>query len=112
MYPKGVNGCLVLVITTLPESLSHSMTMLNDEPTFLQVDIFQFTMDEHDSKTTFLSSGSTSTSPTCPAMEPPPKVQTKVSMTMEVSELPSWAALDTFGRASGCSTPKDLGPWP
>ena len=35
VYPKGLNGCLVPVIITLPEALSHGMTMLNDEPTFL-----------------------------------------------------------------------------
>ena len=28
VYPKGLNGCLVPVITSLPESLSHGMTML------------------------------------------------------------------------------------
>ena len=39
VYPKGLNGCLVLVITSLLESLSHSMTVLNDKTTFLQVDL-------------------------------------------------------------------------
>ena len=33
VYPEGLNGCLVLVTTTLPESLSHGMTMLDDKPT-------------------------------------------------------------------------------
>ena len=75
VYPKGLNGCLVSVITTLPESLSHSTTMLDDEPTFLQVDISQFTTDGHESKTPFLGSGSTSTSPTHPPMVPPPKAE-------------------------------------
>ena len=32
--------------------------------------------------------------------------QSQVSMTMEVSELLSWVALDTSSHASGCSTPK------
>ena len=73
VYPKGLNGCLVPVITTLPKSLSHGMTMLNDEPTLLQVDISHFTMEGHGSKTPFLGGGSTSTSPTHPAMVPPPK---------------------------------------
>ena len=35
VYPKGLDGCLVLVITSLSESLSHSTTMLNVEPTLL-----------------------------------------------------------------------------
>ena len=51
VYPKGLNGCLVLVVATLPELLSHSVTMPDDEPTFLQVDILQFTTDGHGSKT-------------------------------------------------------------
>ena len=51
VYPKGLNGCLVLVTTTLPKSLSHGMTMLDDEPTHLQVNISQFTMEMHESKT-------------------------------------------------------------
>ena len=106
VYPKGLNGCLVLVIITLPESLSDGMTMLDDEPTCLQVDISQFTTDGHESKTPFLGGGSTSICPTCPAMAPTPKAESQVSMTMEVSELLSWVALDTSGQALGCSTPK------
>ena len=77
VYPKGLNGCLLPVIVTLPESLSHGITMLDDKPTFLQVDISQFTIDEHESKTPFLGSGSISTSPTCPATEPPPRWRVK-----------------------------------
>ena len=105
VYPEGLHRCLVPVIITLPESLSHGITMLDDEPTLLQVDISQFTMDEHESKTPFLSSGSISTSPTCPDMEPP-KAESQVSMTMEIRELLLQAALDTSGQALGCSTPK------
>ena len=106
MYPKGRNGCLVPVITTLPESLSHGMTMLNNKPTFLQVDILQFTMDGHESKTPFLDGGSTSTSPRCPATKLSPKAESQVSMTKEISELLSQVALDTSGQALGCSNPK------
>ena len=106
MYPKGLNGCLVLVITSLPESLSHGMTMLNDEPTLLQVDLSQFTMEGHESKAPFLGGSSISTSPTCLAMVPPPKAESQVSMTMEISELLLQAALDTSHQASESSTPK------
>ena len=42
VYPKGLKGCLVLKITSLPKSLTHGMNVLNDEPTFLQVDFSQF----------------------------------------------------------------------
>ena len=76
------------------------------EPTFLQVDLSQFTMEEPESKAPFPGSDSTSTSPTCSAMAPPTKVESQVSMTMEVSELLSQAALDTSSQALGSSTPK------
>ena len=81
--------------------------MLNDEPILLQVNILQFAMEGHESKTSFLSGTSTATSPTCSAMAPTPKVESQVLMTMEISELLSWAALDTSGQASGCSTPQE-----
>ena len=71
VYPKGLNRCLVLVITTLPESMPHGVTMLNDEPTFLQVNILQFATEGCESKTLFLGGASTATSPMCPAMMPP-----------------------------------------
>ena len=106
VYPEGLNRCLVPVITTLPESLSQGMTLLNDKSTLLQVDISQFMTEGHESKTPFLGGGSTSTSCTHPAMAPPPKVESQVSMTMDVSELLSQAVLDTSCQASGCSTPK------
>ena len=76
-YPKGLKGCLVLVITSLPKSLAHGMNVLDDEPTFLQVDLSQFMIEEHESKALFPSSDSTSMSPTCPAMAPPPKQRVK-----------------------------------
>ena len=77
VYPKGLNGCLVLVRTPLPESLSHSVTMLDDEPTILQVDLSQFMMEGHEPKAPFPGGGSTSTSPTCPAIVPPPMQRVK-----------------------------------
>ena len=41
VYPKGLNGALELVLTSLPESLTHGMMMLND-PVFLLVDLSSF----------------------------------------------------------------------
>ena len=38
VYPEGLNGCQVPVITSLPELLSSGMTLLEGQPTFLQVD--------------------------------------------------------------------------
>ena len=106
IYPEGLNGCLVLVITSLPKSLAHSANVLNDEPIFLQVDLSQFAMEEPEFKVPFPSSDFTSTSPTCPTMAPPPKVESQISMTMEVTELLSWAALDTSSQALESPTPK------
>ena len=39
-------------------------------------------------------------------MMPPPKAESQVSMTKEISELLSWVALDTSGQTLGGSTPK------
>ena len=110
VYPEGLNGCLVLVTMTLPESLSHGMTMLDDKFTFLQVEILEFVMEGHESKTLFLSGASTATSPTHPAMMPPPKVESQVSMPMEVSELLSQVALDTSSQALSIPPAKDQCP--
>ena len=41
VYPEGLNGCQVPVITTLPEPLSNGVTMLEGESTFFQVDLSQ-----------------------------------------------------------------------
>ena len=114
VYPEGLNGCLVLLIKSLPKSLACHTNLLHDEPTFLQVDLSQFTSEGCEFKTLFPSSDSTSTSPTHPIISPPPKVESQVSMTMEISELLSWAALDTFGQALGSSTlkrPVSMATW-
>ena len=77
MYTEGLNGCLVPVITSLPKSLSHSMTMLNDEPTLLQVGLSQFMTEGHESKAPFLSGSPTSTSPHTLLWCLPPKQRPK-----------------------------------
>ena len=105
VYPKGLNGCLVPVTTTLPNHYPMAWPCFDDEPTLLQVDILQFMMEGCESNSSFLSGASTATYPTCSAMVPPPKLGSQVSMTMEVIEL-SWAAVDTSGEAFGCSTPQ------
>ena len=43
-------------------------------------------------------------------MAPPPKVESQVRMTMEVSELLSWAALNTSSQALRSSIPKRPAP--
>ena len=82
------------------------MTIINDEPTLLQVDLSQFMMEGCELKAPFLSGSSTCTSPTCLAMVPPPKAESQVSMTMEVSQLLLWVVLDNSSQALGSSTPK------
>ena len=88
------------------QSLSHSATMLDNKPTLLQVDLSQFTMEGQELKALFLGGGLTSTSPTHLAMMPPPKAESQVSMTMEVSELLLQAALDTSSQVLGSSSLK------
>ena len=95
VYPEGLNGCLVPVVTSLPGSLAHGTNILNDEPTLLQVDLSKFTGEEHESKALIPSRTSTSTSPAHLAMAHPPKVDSHISMTTKVTELLSWVALDT-----------------
>ena len=114
VYLEGLNGCLVLVVTSLPKSLPHSINALDDEPTFLQVDLCQFAVEEPESKAPIPSSDSTSTSPTCTTMAPPSKAESQVSMTMEVSELLLQAVLGHLQSSIGEFHPKrtsDLQPW-
>ena len=75
VYPEGLKSCLVLVITSLPKTLAHGANVLDDEPTFLQVDLSQFKTEERRSKVPIPGSDSTSTSPTCPTMAPPPQIE-------------------------------------
>ena len=73
VYPEGLNGCQVLVITTLPKSLSNGVTMLKGKLTFLQIHLSQSSTKEQGPRA--LSLGS-SLSPTPPASQTrafPPK---------------------------------------
>ena len=106
VYLEGLSGFLVLVITFLPKSLAHGANVLNDEPTFLQVDLSQSATEECESKALIPGFDSTSTSPTHPAMAPAPKAESQVSMTMEVSELLLQVVLDTSCQALGSFTLK------
>ena len=93
----------------LPESLSNGMTMLKGESTFLLVDLSQSTTEEQESKALSLGGGLSPTASASPTRVFPPKVECQISMTMEVSELLSWAVLDNSGLALGSSTPKRPG---
>ena len=109
VYPEGLNGCQVLVITTLPESLSQGMTLLRGKSTFLQVDLSQSSTEEQETKAPSLGDGLIPTPAGSPNWAFSPKAEGQISMTMEVSELLSQAVLDTTGLVSRSSTPKRPG---
>ena len=91
VYPEGLNGALKPIVTSLTESMAHGMNIL-DESTYLLVDL---------SKASALHNISAPTSPTHLTMEHPSRVGCHISMTTEVQELFSQAALDTSSQASG-----------
>ena len=109
VYSEGLNGCQVPVITTLPESLSQGMTMLEGKSTFLQVDLSQSATKVQEPKTTSQRQWFEPYSYQQPHPGLPPKAEGQISMIMEVSEIISQAALDTSGIASRSSTPKRPG---
>ena len=71
VYPKGLNRGLEMVVTLLPELLACGTSML-DKPTFLQVDLSQFTAGDSAPKDSALYQTSQPTSPTHLTMENPP----------------------------------------
>ena len=111
VYPEGLNGALEPVVTSLPESLTHGMNML-DKPTFLLVDLSHFIAGNHVPKASAPHDTLTPISPTHLAVEHPLRVQGHISMTTEVQELLSHTALDTSSQASGSSTQKGQHPQP
>ena len=50
IYPAGLNGCEVPMITSLPKSLAKGATMLGGEPIYLPVDILQSATEGQESK--------------------------------------------------------------
>ena len=77
VYPKGLNGCQVPVIMTLPELLSNDMTMLKGESTFLLVDLSQSATKEQESKALSLGGGLSPTVAASPTRAFPPKQKAK-----------------------------------
>ena len=94
------------MIASPPEPMAKGVNLLSSKPIYLKVDILQPTMEGPELKDPPLSSFPPYILITSPVRPPPPKVEGEVSMTMEVRELLSWAALDTSDHASGSSTPK------
>ena len=107
--PRRTQGVSSSVITSLPVLLSNGVTMLKGNPTFLQVDLSQSITKEQESKVPSLGSGVSPPPAASPTRALPPKAESQISMTMEVSKLLYQAVLDTSGLASRCSTPKRPG---
>ena len=109
VYPKGLNGGLEPVLTSLTTSLAQGVNMLGapiHEPSFLPVDLSQVTPGDHAPKTSAPYRNSTPSSPSHLAIEHPPKTDSHISMTAEVQDLMSHAILDTSSQELGDSTPK------
>ena len=109
MYPKGLNGGLEPVLTSLTASLAQGMNMLGAptcEPSFLPVDPSEVTLGDHALKASAPHRTSTLSSPPHLAMECLPKADSHISMTAEVQDLLVHAILETYSQESGDSTPK------
>ena len=77
VYLERLNRCQVPVVTSLPESLSKGMTMLEGESTFLQVDISQSATKEQESKALSLGGGLSPILVASPTRALPPKEKAK-----------------------------------
>ena len=111
VYPEGLNGCQVPLITSLPESLSNGMTLLKGKPTSYKWTSPQSATKEQESKAPSLGSVLSLPSATSPTRALPPRQKAQISIATEVSKLLSQAVLDTSGLVSRSSTPKDQGVW-
>ena len=112
IYLVGLNGCVIPVIMSLPESLAKGTTMLRSKPIYLSVDIPQSATKGHESKVPSPGGHSFPILTTSPIRAPLPKVEGQVSMTMEVRELLSQVVSDTSVQVLVGSphTPKRLEP--
>ena len=110
VYPVGLNGCEVPLITSPPEQMAKGINLLSGEPVYLKVDIPQSNREGPELKAPPLGGHSPSTLIASSVRPPSPKAEGEVSITMEVRELLSWAGLDTSEHASGSSTPKRQEP--
>ena len=108
VYLERLNGCQMLVIMTLPESLSQGVDPSQRQINPLQVDLSQTATEEQEPKAPYPGGGLSPTPAASPTQAFPLKAG-QISMTMEVSELLSWAVQDTPGPVSGSSTPKRPG---
>ena len=109
VYPIGLNGHEIPLITSLPKSLANGRNLPRGEPIYLRVDILQSTVEGPEWRV--------SPPGDCPSilMASPikatlPKVERQVSMTMEVSDLLSQVGLGMSENISENLTQKRLNP--
>ena len=95
---------------SLPMLLAKGTTMLRGKSIYLPVDILPSATKGQESKAPSPGGHSIPILTASPIRAPMPKAAGQVSMTMEVRELLSQAALDSSGQTSGGSTPKRLKP--
>ena len=87
VYPKGLNGGLEQVLTSLSEVLVQGMNTLSEpahETSFLSVDLPQCELGDHSPKVSAPCRTSAPPPPSHLTMECPPKADSHTSMTTEV----------------------------
>ena len=109
IYPVGLNGHEIPLITSLPKSLVNGTNLPAGKPIYLMVDIPQSIVEGPKQKV-FPPGDYPSILMASPIKVTPPKAEREVSMTMVVRELLSWVGLDTSGHVSENATPKRLNP--
>ena len=109
IYPVGLNGCEIPLITSLPKSLANGTNLPGGKPIYLKVDIPQSIAEGPEQKVLPLGD--------CPSIlmassikATLPKPEREVSMTTEVRELMFWVGLDMSGHVSENLTLKRLNP--
>ena len=111
IYPVGLNGCEIPVITSLPKLLAKGMTMLGGKPIYLSMDILQSATEGQVSKSPSPGGHSIPILTTSPIRAPPPKAEGQVSMTTEVKEFLSGVVSDTSRQALGVPPQRGQSPW-
>ena len=86
VYPVGLNGHEIPLITSLPESLANGTNLPGGEPIYLRVDILQSIAEGLEQKV-FPPGNHPSILMASPIKATLPKVKREVSMTMEVRDL-------------------------
>ena len=102
IYPVGLNRHNKPIITSLPEPLASSMSLTASKPIYLGIDIPSPPVEESNHK--IPPFGKISIIVVTSPHKSPPKLEG--SMTMEVKDLLSWAALETSSCGSKHSSPR------